>query len=168
MFRTKKKKPQTNKHIDLQNTISFKIEMLQKDVQTLSSHCLSPVKIFCSTSSTSVPTQICCAWLHRWKDVQIKGPITASVTLYPISHGEALCNPSWRCKQFEISWRLKCSKDKRHHYMYCICGGIPLTVIIRDMRLLSCSICNFIWELEPFSSLIISQALAMKTSESGL
>lgn len=58
--------------------------MLQKDVQTLSSLCLSPVKIFCSTSSTSVPTQIGCAWLPRWKDVQIKGPITASVT--PVSY----------------------------------------------------------------------------------
>lgn len=58
--------------------------MLQKDVQTLSSLCLSPVKIFCSTSSTSVPTQIGCAWLPCWKDVQIKGPITASVT--PVSY----------------------------------------------------------------------------------
>lgn len=93
MFRqSKKKKTQqsSNKHTDLQNTISFKIEMLQKDFQTLSSHCLSPVKIFCPTSSTSVPTQICCAWLPRWKDVQIKGPITASVPLYPISQGSVV------------------------------------------------------------------------------
>lgn len=42
------------------NTFSFKIEMLQKDVQTLTGCCLSPVIIFCSASSMSVPTQICC------------------------------------------------------------------------------------------------------------
>lgn len=42
------------------NTFDFKIVMLQKDVQTLTGCCLSPVIIFCSASSTSVPTQKCC------------------------------------------------------------------------------------------------------------
>lgn len=78
---------------------------------------------------------------------------------------EVLCNPSWRYKQFEILWRPKCSKDKKHHY---VCEGISFMVIICDMRLLSCTIRALsvisYGSWNHFSPLIISQALAMEMS----
>lgn len=65
----KKKTPQIN-------TFSFKIEMLQRDVQTLTGRCLPPVIIFCSASSTSVPTQTRCP---AERACRLKGPAPASV-----------------------------------------------------------------------------------------
>lgn len=129
-------------------------------------------KIFYSASSASVPTQICCA-VERM--CRLKGPLQPLVPgvshitgeFGRIAEQKVPRNPSWRRKQFEISRRLKCSKDKRHPHV-CVHGGILLSVITRDMRgpeLQHRSVlCNFRWGLEPFSSLIISQAPAMKTS----
>lgn len=103
---------------------------------------------------------------------RLKGPLEPQwhcILYHRGARWAALCNPAWRHKQFEISRRPKRSEDKRHHYA---CGGISLTVIICDMRLLSCSI----WALsvisygswKHFSLFIISTALAVKESVCGL
>lgn len=89
-FQMSRTEMSSNKHTDLPSAISLKTEMLRKNIQTRSSHCLSPVKIFSSTSSTSVPTHVCCVWQLCWKDVQIKESIRASVTPYPISQGSVV------------------------------------------------------------------------------
>lgn len=64
----KKKTPKKTPQI---NTFSFKIETLQRDVQTLTGRCLPPVIIFCSASSTSVPTQTRCP---AERTCRLKGP----------------------------------------------------------------------------------------------
>lgn len=150
----------SNKHVDLHNAISLKTEMLRKNIQTRSSRCLSPVKIFSSTSSTSVPTHVSCMWPLCWKDVQIKGSIRASVTLYPISQGGMVELQSRGSHVIQVDdintlkyhGTQSTAEDKRHHYAS---GKISPTVITCDMRPLSFSIgalCNFRLHLEPFPS----------------
>lgn len=113
MSRTEKS---SNKHTDLPNAISLKTEMLRKNIQTRPSHCLSPVKIFSSTSSTSVPTHVCCVE----KMCRLKSPLEPQwhFILYHREvwwncRAEGPCNLSWWYKQFEISQHPKnCAGQK--------------------------------------------------------
>ena len=126
--------------------------MLHKNVQTRRSHCLPPVKIFSTTSSTSVPTRVSAApGCTVEKTGRLKGPLEARWHRASLG-GERGGLPVILVNDVNSleyhSAPKNATKDKRCHYT---CGGISLVVIIRDTRPRSCSIgalCNFFWELE--------------------
>ena len=133
----------SNKHVDLHSTISFKIEMLRKKVQT---HYQSLVyhqsKYFPRHPPHLSPPMFATSGCYVERMCWLKGQFESQ--WHCASHDGVLDLQSSVILVDDInSWKY-CGVQSSAKYIIYACGGISPMFIICDMRLLSCGVHSII------------------------